>query len=87
LTLTDSVRAANFFVNGHQRRFDSRVRDITDLLHARRGTIGALAGAVVLGGVEFDSLGGRLDIEDSTHARFRLGARNRDVIAASASGE
>ena len=86
LTLTDSVRAANFFMNGISADSIVGSMSITDLLHARRGTIGALAGAVVLGGVEFDSLGGRLDIEDSTHARFRLGARNRDVIAASASG-
>ncbi|HEV8217636.1 MAG TPA: hypothetical protein VGP95_17420, partial [Gemmatimonadaceae bacterium] len=86
LTLTDSVRAANFFMNGVSADSIIGSMSITDLLHARRGTIGALAGAVVLGGVEFDSLGGRFDIEDSTHARFRLGARNRDVIAASASG-
>lgn len=86
LTLTDSVRAANLFVNGTSADSVVGTMSITDLLHARRGTVSALAGSVVLGGVELDSIGGRVDIEDSTHVRFRLGARNRDVIAASAMG-
>ena len=86
LTLTDSVRAANLFMNGTSADSVVGTMSITDLLHARRGTVTATAGSVVLGGVELDSLGGRVDIEDSTHVRFRLGARNRDVIAASASG-
>jgi hypothetical protein len=51
------VRAANFFMNGISADSIVGSMSITDLLHARRGTIGALAGAVVLGGVEFDSLG------------------------------
>ena len=86
LTLNNSVRAANVFVNGMSADSVVGTMSITDLLHARRGTVTAVAGSVVLGGVELDSLGARVDIEDSTHARFRLGARNREVIAATASG-
>ncbi len=86
LTLTDSVRASNLFLNGTSADSIVGAMSITDLLHARHGTVSALAGGVVLGGVELDSIGGSVDVEDSTHVRFRLGARNRDVIAASASG-
>jgi translocation and assembly module TamB len=86
LTLTDSVRASNLFVNNTSADSVILSMGITDLLHARRGTVSALAGSVVVGGVELDSIGGRIDVDDSTHVRFRLGARNRDVIAASASG-
>ena len=86
LALAGSVRAANFYMNGTSADSVVGTMNITDLLHARRGTVSGLAGSVVIGGVELDSVGGRVDIEDSTHARFRLGARNRDVIAASASG-
>jgi translocation and assembly module TamB len=86
LTLTDSVRAANLFVNGASADSIVAAMSITDLLHQRRGAVSALAGGVVLGGVELDSIGGHVEVEDSTHVRFRLGARNRDVITASASG-
>src|SRR4029079_17756560 len=75
LSLNSSVRAANLFVNGMSADSIVGTMSVTDLLHARRGTVSALAGSVVLGGVELDSVGGRIDIEDSTHARFRLGAR------------
>ena len=86
LTLTDSVRVANFYMNGISADSVVGSMSITDLLHARRGTVNAVAGSVVLGGIALDSVGGRVEIEDSTHVRFRLGARNRDAIAASASG-
>ena len=86
LTLTDSVRAANIFVSGTSADSVIGTMSITDLFHARRGTISAVAGAVVLGGVALDSVGGRVEIEDSTHVRFRLGARNRNDVTASASG-
>ena len=86
LTLTDSVRAANVFVNNNSADSVVAAMSITDLFHARRGTISAVAGSVVLGGVALDSVGARAEVEDSTHVRFRLGARNRNDVTASASG-
>jgi translocation and assembly module TamB len=86
LTLVDSVRATNLFVNDTSADSVIATMSITDLLHARRGTIDATAGAVVVAGVALDSVGARVDVDDSTHVRFRLGARNREQITASASG-
>lgn len=53
----------------------------------RTGTVLARVDSVMLGGIAIDTVGGRLDLRDSTHRAFEVGLRSRNGPTAIAGGQ
>src|SRR6185503_17863067 len=86
LDLNARVVASDLYWN--QNRGQRLAADVIvhDILHRRIGSGSARVDSVTLFGVALDTIGGRLVLTDSMHARFSLGALSRTGPTAVASG-